>query len=214
MLLKLYSRSKGFTLIELMIVVFIIAIISSAIVPSFSRTLQRNRQREAGLFIVQAVWTAMSRAARNNRCHMVRVFSDGEEAVNGGAVALYEATWVGNQQFNCSNAIRLGAWTQLSFKAISASKDLAGSDQAGLVGRDVIFSRVLAPPAGYPAVCNNVFGLPDPGILYFEPTGYIFQPYERYFEIVALDGSGNPRDSDNMYVRFGADGSCKYQVCE
>ncbi len=207
-------RSKGFTLVELMVVLVIVSVISAAIVPSFSSTLQKNRQREAGMMIVQGVWTARSRAVRTNRCHMVRVFQDGEVSVNGGAVGIYEARWIQGLQFNCSHAIRTGLWDQISFKALDTSKDPGGAGQAGLVGKDVVFRRVLAPPEGLNPVCNTQFGLPDPGILYFEPTGIPYQPYERYFEVVIMDAAGKPKEQSIMYTRFGSDGSAGYQICE
>ena len=81
------SRVRGFTLMELMVVVGIIAIVAAAVVPSFNRSLQKNRQREAAMLIVEAVFAARSRAARTGRCHRVRVMpSDSQLA--GGTLSL------------------------------------------------------------------------------------------------------------------------------
>ena len=75
--------SRGFTLIELMVVVAIIALVTAATIPSFSRALLQNRQRQAGALIVEAVLNARALAARTGRCHRVTVFPS-DPSVNGG----------------------------------------------------------------------------------------------------------------------------------
>jgi type IV pilus assembly protein PilE len=58
------KRSKGFTLIELMIVVAIIAIVASIAVPSYSEYIMRSRRTEAKAALQQAaIWLEKAQTA-------------------------------------------------------------------------------------------------------------------------------------------------------
>jgi len=200
------SRDRGFTLTELMVVVGIIAIVAAAVAPSFSRSLQKNRQREASMLIVQAVFAARSRAARTGRCHRVRVMPDtsGLDGGTGGAVAMDESC-----QNTCSAAIG-GQWNRLSYRSVWQSIETAGDIQAaaqgdahaGLIGQDIAISAVLGAN-GAPIANMDIM---------FEPYGGLFDLTERFFEI-RVDTGGGPLGV-TRHVRISPGGSVRYTVLE
>jgi prepilin-type N-terminal cleavage/methylation domain-containing protein len=198
------SRNRGFTLTELMVVVAIIAIVAAAVVPSFSRTLQKNRQREAAMLIVEAVFAARSRAAKTGRCHRVRVMpnASGMAGGTGGAVALDESC------ANSCSAARGGQWNRLSYKSVWDSTESAadiqgavqGDSHVGLIGQDVAISAVL-DEAGGPGT---------PADMMFESTGGLYDMTLRFFEIRVDTGTGPL--GVTRHVRVSAGGSVSYTV--
>lgn len=205
--------ARGFTLMELMVVVAVIAIVAAAVVPSFSRTLQKNRQREAAMLIIEAVFTARSRAARTGRCHRVRVMPSGSEMAGGfgGAVAIDESCYS-----SCASAQNPQPpfpdplWNRLSYKSVWESNETAGDIQAaaqgqahvGLIGRDVAISEVM-----------DISGSPitrDP--MLFEPSGGLLDLTERFFEIRVDTGDGPL--GVTRHVRVSPGGSVRYTLIE
>ncbi len=217
--------SRGFTLVELMVVVAIIAFVTAAVVPSISLSLLKGRQREAAVMIVQAVYAARSRAARTGRCHRVLIETStfGKDGGSGGSVAVEEAVECeddadcGNGTCDtdifacqdadvavnvreCSRARNNVVWRVLSFKSVG------GEDaHAGLVGADVAIESVNLRTG--PATCTTPYAVPNPGWMYFEPTGGLDDAQERYFAI-----STTPAIVA-QYVRVSAGGSVKYTLC-
>lgn len=185
------SQARGFTLMELMVVVAIIAIVSAAVVPSFSLALKRNRQREAANLIVQAVFTARSRAARTGRCHRVVIVTDDsvENSGTGGSVAVeeYRAQWS-----ECGHTTNAANWSRLSSKSVGS-----------LVGDDVAIFRVVDDSCSTELASNG-----STVTIRFEPTGGVFvnDAAERFFEITT---KGVTR-----HVRISAGGSVRYTLCE
>lgn len=205
--------ASGFTLMELMVVVAIIAIVAAAVVPSFNRTLQKNRQREAAMLIIEAVFTARSRAARTGRCHRVRVVpSDSDMAGGfGGAVAVDESAYsscasAANPQPPLPNPL----WFRLSYKSVWESNEIAGDIQAeaqgqahvGLIGRDVAISDVLDED-GAPETRDPML---------FEPSGGLLDLTERFFEIRVDTGEGAL--GVTRHVRVSPGGSVRYTLLE
>lgn len=207
------SRVRGFTLMELMVVVGIIAIVAAAVVPSFNRSLQKNRQREAAMLIVEAVFAARSRAARTGRCHRVRVMPSDSQLAGGtgGAVAIDESCYT-----SCSSALNpqppvpVPLWNRLSFKSVSASNETAGDIQAaaqgdahvGLIGGDIAISAVL-DRAGAPLAVGDML---------FDPSGGLFDMTERFFEIRVDTGTGPL--GVTRHVRVSPGGSVRYTLLE
>jgi prepilin-type N-terminal cleavage/methylation domain-containing protein len=199
------KQTHGFTLIELMVVVAIVAFVTAAVVPSFSITLQRNRQREASMLIVQAVFAARSRAARTGRCHRIQVDMD-DPAVStghGGLVTVQEYS----NRIECSNADGTdgGTWRDLSVKSV-------GGDgvHAGLVGGDIAISDVLDED------CVSLGE--DPIEVLFEPTGGLNVTVtgnadEKFFSIQAYTTGGDPAGV-TRHVRITSGGAVKYTMCE
>ncbi len=133
------SRS-GFTLIELMVVVSVIAISAALVTPSFRVTLQRNRQREAAGFITQAVVNARSLAAATGRCHRVTVHLSKATRAGGfgGAVVVESADQAGR----CSQA--LGTWRPVSVHCVGCEStyNILGAPRVSLVGDDAGIDQV------------------------------------------------------------------------
>jgi prepilin-type N-terminal cleavage/methylation domain-containing protein len=183
-------RVRGFTLMELMVVVAIIAIVSAAVVPSFSLTLKRNRQREAANLIVQAVFAARSRAARTGRCHRVVIVTSGtkEDGGTGGSVSVDEYR---DQWSECGHATNAAKWQRLSSKTVGE-----------LVGDDVAISGLLNSKCEADASLGNT--------IRFEPTGGVFvnDAAERFFEITT------EAVNINRHVRISTGGSVRYTLCE
>jgi type II secretory pathway pseudopilin PulG len=198
---------------ELMVVVGIIAIVAAAVVPSFNRSLQKNRQREAAMLIVEAVFAARSRAARTGRCHRVRVMpSDSLMAGGtGGAVAIDESCYT-----SCASALNpqppvpVPLWNRLSFKSVSATNEIAGDIQAaaqgdahvGLIGGDIAISAVL-DNTGAPLAAGDML---------FEPAGGLYDLTERFFEIRVDTGTGPL--GVTRHVRVSPGGSVRYTLLE
>jgi len=196
---RLLARG-GFTLLELMVVVAIIAFVSAAVVPSFSMTLQRNRQREIGALIVEAVFAARSRAARTGRCHRVLVTAS-NPAVNGGSggwVAVQESTLS-----ECSRAVNNPSWTTFSVKSVGGGNAL-GAPRVGVVGRDVALSAMLGntPPP-------DVGGVGDAVV--FEPSGglYVRNANPRTYVLTMYTNAGAPRGIARR-VTITSGGSVRY----
>lgn len=206
------SRISGFTLIELMVVVAIIALVSAAVVPAFSSTMHKNRQREAAMLIIEAVFDCRSRAVRTGRCCRVRVMTN-DTANNGGfggAVAIDESNTNScntTPQEPCFTANCLGvpggnAWTRVSYKSVWTSTETAadiqaaaqGDTHAGLVGEDVAIFQVTDRNGAVMAV----------GPMLFDPTGRLVDRTERFFDIVGA--------SVTRQVRVTAAGSVRYTL--
>ena len=200
------SRNRGFTLTELMVVVAIIAIIAAAVVPSFSLTLLKNRQREAAMFIIEAVFTARSRAVRTGRCHRVRVMLSptADNGGFGGAVAIDETNTNSCNTADpyCPLGIGGSEWRRISYKSVwtsvEAAVDIQGTAQgdthAGLIGRDVAIFQVT-DRTGAPIA-------PDP--MLFDTTGRLVDLIERFYDI-----TGGPI---TRQVRVTAGGTVRYTL--
>jgi prepilin-type N-terminal cleavage/methylation domain-containing protein len=207
--LRPINRIRGFTLIELMVVVAIIALVSAAVVPAFSSTTHKNRQREAAMLIIEAVFDCRSRAVRTGRCCRVRVMTS-DTANNGGfggAVAIDESNT------NSCNATPPGScfmshcmvaagnpWTRVSYKSVWTSTETAadiqaaaqGDSHAGLVGEDVAIFQVTDRN-------GSVIG---PGPMLFDPTGRLVDRTERFFDIVGAAVTRQVRVTAAGSVRF------------
>jgi prepilin-type N-terminal cleavage/methylation domain-containing protein len=212
------KRPGGFTLMELMVVVAIVAFVTAAVVPSFSLSLQRNRQREAGLFILQSVLSARALAARTGRCHRVRVFTSSPGLVmggTGGVVLLEAAVPVANANIDplllsgetaCAMAQN---WNLISHKSVDKSMDINGLQRPGLVGNDVAIDAVTDN-------AGAVTGAANPVVMMFEPSGgqSSATAQERYFRIRAYNRDGSVQGGKARFVQVSASGAVKYIFLE
>lgn len=187
----------GFTLMELMVVVAIIAFVTAAVVPTFGLSLQKARQREAANLIVSAVYAARSRAARTGRCHRVRVYmrTPGEQGGEGGMVAVDESNVA-----ECSRAQNGGVWLRLSYRSVWRSIDPDfGDAHAGLVGEDIAILDV-----------NRNAGGQD--FMLFEPSGGLFinTADPRVFRVIAYGAGNAPTGVTTQAVAVSSGGSVRY----
>ena len=204
-------RTCGFTLIELMVVVTIVVFVTAAMVPSFSLTLQKNRQREAAMLIIQGVFAGRSRAARTGRCHRVNVFFDkpGIDGGTGGRVTLTEYN-PPNAPYDCGTASNNLAdparWRNISRKSLAPD-----AGRVGLVGDDVAIYREVAA-----ADCTTVINGPNTSVdLLFEATGGLeaTTAMQHFFAISAFGEKTTVRGV-TRHVRVSAGGSVKYTLCK
>ena len=153
------SGASGFTLIELMVVVAIVALVSAAVVPSFSLALQRERQRTVANYVVQSVFAARSRAVRTGRCHRVTVTmgQPGITAGTGGLVVVEEYL----RGDTCSTAAADGEvnnWNSVYRKPVAT---LVGGDvaiaNARVEGADVGPGSVSPEAVSVPPVKARIF---------------------------------------------------------
>lgn len=188
-------KEAGFTLIELMIVVSIVAFISAALVPTFGITLQRGRQREAGNLIVQAVYAARSLAARSGRYHCVEVTlgNRADDGGNGGIVAVWRAFQAG--RVSCatlpSGFDPAPVWT----KSVGGGT-YQGLLRAGIVGRDIAISSATQGTNNL-AAGNTVR-------MTFEPTGGMQERQVTVFTVTADSGQVS------RFVRVTSGGAVRY----
>ncbi len=84
-------RADGFTLVELMVTVAMLAILSAIAFPSFQSTLRSNRVATATNEMIAAIALARSEAVRNNRGSSICASSDGQFVVAAGATAGWSA---------------------------------------------------------------------------------------------------------------------------
>ena len=186
--LRMRQRQGGFTLIELMVVVAIVAFVSAAVVPSMSLRLLRNRQREAANLIIQGVFAARSRAARTGRCPQVQVSLSNANILggNGGGVAVL----TGRLGFRCSQAEALGEFLNnnnlLWVKSIGGA-NLFNANRAGIVGDDVAILQATAVDGA--GVATN-FAAGATVTINFEPSGGMQNGSNYVFLLPAYDRGG------------------------
>lgn len=195
MQIKWLDTRRGFTLVELMVVVGIIAFVTAAVVPSFSMSLQKNRQREAGLLVVKAMFAARSRAARLGKCQRVRILTrkPGVSGGTGGMVAVDASTGS-----SCTQAVNWGVWEQIVFFSVAGGAGPDGKSHAGLVGKDV-------------AIVAEDGTVNVDLALHFEPSGglWIQDAREQRVRVAAYTSDGIEAGV-TRYVRINPAGSTFY----
>jgi len=83
-------KNRGFTLIELMIALVIMAIMVATIAPALSEVLADNRQASAAFDIVRVARRARERAISTGVAHLLRIRTSGTGSHNAlGTIAVY-----------------------------------------------------------------------------------------------------------------------------
>lgn len=93
-----YLKSGGFTLIEVMIVVGVIALLSAIALPSYRDYIARGKRAEGRAFLVQAA-QRMERFYTDNNCYPSNTAACGNAGNSGAALAA-----AGLNAFSGSNA--------------------------------------------------------------------------------------------------------------
>jgi len=69
-------RGRGFTLVELMVVVLVLAVLTGALIPEMMGTYEDALLRETGRKLADAIGLASSQAVTTGRTHQLRLLSD------------------------------------------------------------------------------------------------------------------------------------------
>jgi len=142
------SSQKGFTLIELMISLGILAILATMAVPSFQGVIEKNRVTSQANFLLSAVQTARSEAVR-------RGVPIGFSAIGGD----YDDGWCVHTGINCeagvilrtgetNSAVVYGGPTTIAF-------DARGQRSLPTFGTDGAESQFTLQPTGCAATTPN-----------------------------------------------------------
>jgi prepilin-type N-terminal cleavage/methylation domain-containing protein len=185
---------KGFTLMELMFVVAIIAFVSAAVVPSFSSNLQRSRQREAGNLIIQGVIAARTLAPRLGRvCRVSISLSETQDkGGNGGRVQVFCAA----NENRCTRASFDPSYNSFSNKCVGcAGSQLVGADVCINNGERQILSTTTPLPVGSTVQ------------IFFGPDGGMCNPAMYRFVI------RNSNDVFRTMVSIAPGGDIAYRLC-
>ena len=86
-----YSESRGFTLVELMMVLVIVAVIAMIAAPSFTTLVQRTKLKAYANEVVASVYLARSEAIKRNAVMTLCTSTDGATCTGGGN---WEQGWV------------------------------------------------------------------------------------------------------------------------
>jgi prepilin-type N-terminal cleavage/methylation domain-containing protein len=86
----LFKAEKGFTLVELMIVVVIVGILAGVSIPMYSRSAERARISEA-VGALGSIRSAMRIYYAEHRTYENNSFKDGERVTKGGVLYVTEA---------------------------------------------------------------------------------------------------------------------------
>lgn len=117
------SAMKGFTLLELMVVVVVIAIIAAIALPGFGNVMRSNRVATTSNEMLASLAYARSEAIRNTRGAAVCASADGATCVAGGD---WSAGWIVWPDLNADGTLDAATETVLRFSH--------GNPQVGITG--------------------------------------------------------------------------------
>lgn len=96
-------RADGFTLVELMVTIAIVAVLSAIAFPSFRDTLRSNQVATATNEVIAAVSLARNEAVRNNRGSSICASGNGQDCSGG-----WSAGWMVWSDFDGNGRVDAG----------------------------------------------------------------------------------------------------------
>jgi len=173
------ARSEGFTLMELMIVVFLIAVVAALAAPSIQRAQADRRTNQSALELVRLFRHARGDAAGYGRAYVVRIDpddNDGEgsvEVLRGSNNGCNTATFEDDGDPNCQEASCVDVWPEpqarSTFDEHGYIIDLntpAGAHELCFQPNGVVLSRVYETTPGA-FVEGNADGVFDSGAIVY-----------------------------------------------
>ena len=116
--------NRGFTLIELMIVVAIVAILASIAYPSYRESAARGRRADAKAALLEAAqWTERQYTVSNT--YVATLLSSLNQSPKGGGTAVYDIAYVTTPSASAPSA------TQFFLKATPRTGGFMASDKCG-----------------------------------------------------------------------------------
>ena len=107
--LRLYRRSRGFTLIELMIVVAVVAVLAAVAMPSYQQSVRKSRRADA-ISRISELQQAQERWRANNAAYGTLANTGVAATVSGG----YYTLNVDSNTATAYNAVAQATGSQLS----------------------------------------------------------------------------------------------------
>ncbi len=158
-------RESGFTLLEVMIAVAVLAILTALAIPSFTSLIERNKARSAANDLMASILVARSEAIKRERNTALTRAGNGQDWTHW-------QTFVDNDQsrtFNSGDELLLDHEVDAANLSISATgTPIANANNAGLF----FDSRGFPPPTLSPA--SAYFTITAGGTSYYvclSPTG-------------------------------------------
>lgn len=103
------TQERGFSLIELMIVVTIVMVAVALVAPSISASVQNNRASEAGISLVHLARKARSHAVSLGKSHLLRYTRASAPSGERGHVRVFRGTVSGCNNNDWDAIVALGA---------------------------------------------------------------------------------------------------------
>lgn len=134
------TKTQGFTLLEMMVVVAIIGIVSSAIMPGLSAIMADGRQATVAQQSLVLIRLARSSAYRQGVAYLVRF--DAQDANELGSIRSFAGMTSSCMRTDWQQAIAAGGFdAELLFSGVNGGATADASDS----GRHVIALRLQAP---------------------------------------------------------------------
>lgn len=168
------KRENGFSIIELMIVIVLIAIVSAIAVPSFTSIVKRNRLASQGNDFLASLNIARSEAIKRNLNVMLCRSADGATCAGAGG---WDQGWLVFVDVDGSGGLNVGDDTIIVHGKLSNSSTL--------VPNGTYSTSITYMPRGYvsPAVAGGFVLCPSDGDF-------------TYARAILISATGRPRIAD------------------